>query len=86
LLQLRRENLLQSKTLCLLHSLRGHTPSLPVRAAMSKLCRGRRAACGHRIAAGTAAATTLGARTHALQLSVHHDPIELSFEPHDFSE
>jgi len=60
LLQLRRENLLESKTLCLLHSLRDHTPSLTAWAAMSKLCRGRRAACGHRIAAGTAAATRRG--------------------------
>jgi hypothetical protein len=78
LLQLRRENLLESKTLCLLHCLSGHTPSLPAWVAMSKQFREhgfeskesrrkRRTACN-------------------LKLSVHHDRINLSVELHDFSE
>src|SRR5262249_56165139 len=36
LLHLRGEDLLQSKALSLLHSLRGHTPSLPAQKAASK--------------------------------------------------
>jgi hypothetical protein len=36
LLKLRRKNLLQGKVLRLMHSLSGHTPSLPVQLATSK--------------------------------------------------
>jgi hypothetical protein len=36
LLELRRENLLQRKALRLLHSVSGHTPSLPAQRAISK--------------------------------------------------
>jgi hypothetical protein len=36
LLQLRRQNLLQSETLPLLHSQCGHTPSLPASSAVGK--------------------------------------------------
>src|SRR5919106_6485250 len=45
LLKLRRKNLLEGKALRLVHSLSGHTPSLPVQPATSKLCSGRRVAC-----------------------------------------
>jgi hypothetical protein len=36
-LELRRQNLMERKILCLLHSLSGHTPSLPARGKAGKL-------------------------------------------------